>query len=318
MIGATGCSDTDSDVPAPATADNRPIPEITIPGDGAIFSSGNSVQFIGNCLDPEDGVLEGIAVMWDSNLDGDIGNGLSFSSDTLSEGTHTITLTCTDSQGNTGTNIITITIAAPAGDAPTAEITSPADGSFFFNGDIVRLTGTGADAEGNELTDAALAWTSDIDGELCTGADCGTNTLRIGTHTIILTCTDAAGISGTDTVTITIKRYTDAPPTATIGAPADGAVFSQGESIRFTGSATDPEEGLLTGDALVWTSDIDEIIGTGGSITIDSLRVGNHQITLTGIDANGDIGEMTVRITVIAQTESPRDVTVPVTGQTTF
>ena len=53
------------------------------------------------------------------------------------------------------------------------------------------------------------------------------------------------------------------PPVAVISSPADGASFTQGESITFTGSATDLEDGALTGASLVWASNIDGEIGTG-------------------------------------------------------
>jgi OOP family OmpA-OmpF porin len=45
---------------------------------------------------------------WRSSRDGDIGTGASFSR-TLSPGTHTITLTCTDTQGLTGASSINVT-----------------------------------------------------------------------------------------------------------------------------------------------------------------------------------------------------------------
>ncbi|NIA11986.1 MAG: PKD domain-containing protein, partial [Nitrospiraceae bacterium] len=88
------------------------------------------------------------------------------------------------------------------------------------------------------------------------------------------------------------------PTTVTITAPADGSTFSTGDTITFQGSATDPEDGPLTGACLVWTSSIDGQIGTGESFTRSDLSVGTHTITLTATDSQGARGAASVTITV--------------------
>ncbi len=90
----------------------------------------------------------------------------------------------------------------------------------------------------------------------------------------------------------------DSPPTVTITSPADGSTFNKGDTITFTGSATDPEDGALTGSSLVWTSSIDGQIGTGESFTKNDLSVGTHTITLTATDSEGATGTASVTITV--------------------
>lgn len=76
-------------------------------------------------------------------------------------------------------------------------------------------------------------------------------------------------------------------PTVTIASPADEANFDAGATVRLEGSATDPEEGALTGEALEWGSDLDGPIGTGGTVTTDALSEGHHVVTLTATDADG-------------------------------
>jgi hypothetical protein len=86
-----------------------PVAQINHPGDGEVRPAANPIPFVGVGNDFEDGVLPGTALAWTSSIDGSIGTGNSFSR-TLSAGTNVITLTVTDSMGNTGSTSITLTI----------------------------------------------------------------------------------------------------------------------------------------------------------------------------------------------------------------
>ena len=104
-------------------------------------------------------------------------------------------------------------------------------------------------------------------------------------------------------------------PTASITSPTDGSTFNEGDNITFNGTGSDPEDGALTDAFLVWTSSIDDQIGTGTSFTTSSLSVGAHTITLTATDSNSATGTDSVSITVNA-TYSWTMLNLPDTGQT--
>jgi len=89
-------------------------------------------------------------------------------------------------------------------------------------------------------------------------------------------------------------------PTATISAPAANASFVQGASVTFTGTGSDPEDGVLSGASLVWTSSLDGQIGTGATFSTTALRVGTHTITLKATDSKGATGSATRSIKVTA------------------
>ena len=88
---------------------------------------------------------------------------------------------------------------------------------------------------------------------------------------------------GQDTVTILSGQ----PPIASITLPPNGATYNYTNSVTFSGTGTDPETGALIGASLVWRSSINGQIGTGNTISLSTLSVGNHTITLTATDSEG-------------------------------
>jgi len=90
-------------------------------------------------------------------------------------------------------------------------------------------------------------------------------------------------------------------PTVSITSPADGSNFDSGATILFEGTASDTKDGDLTA-SLVWTSDIDGEIGTGGSFST-TLSDGSHTITASVTDSGGKTGNDSVSITIGTPTE---------------
>jgi hypothetical protein len=83
---------------------------ITSPSDGASFEAGVEITFSGSAKDCIEGELSEDSLVWKSDQQGEIGKGKEFTRDDLSEGTHSVTLTATNSLGETAINTITITI----------------------------------------------------------------------------------------------------------------------------------------------------------------------------------------------------------------
>jgi hypothetical protein len=94
------------------------LPEVTIasPPDKSTYASGAPILFSGTATDPEDGDLSN-AIVWTSNLDGQIGIGQSVTA-VLSNGLHTVRASATDSAGKTGSASVKLRV----GVAPTAGV----------------------------------------------------------------------------------------------------------------------------------------------------------------------------------------------------
>jgi len=93
------------------------------------------------------------------------------------------------------------------------------------------------------------------------------------------------------------KTPANKPPTVSIDSPNDFATYLQGDSIEFSGTAEDTEDGTLSGDSLVWTSNIDSQFGTGASFSIVPSP-GQHEIILTATDSVGATGSEAIRLII--------------------
>ncbi|RRQ21050.1 S8 family peptidase [Thiohalobacter thiocyanaticus] len=187
-------------------------------------------------------------------------------------GSHSVTWTATDSAGNTGSAIQSVTVQ----DTTAPEVQAPADLTVQSTGDAVAV-------------DLGSASASDrVDGSLSASAD-NIGPFALGTHTVTWTATDAAGNSGSDTQTVVVTLSDVTAPV--VSAPPDILIEASGS---------------LTAVALGSASAVDNI---DGSLSASPNRsgpfpVGSHTVTWTATDSAGNTGSAT-------QTVSVQDTTPP-------
>ena len=134
------------------------------------------------------------------------------------------------------------TTTTPTGGAraPTAEIASPASGLTIDEGTPVQLSGSATDPEDGPLGEAALAWTSTLDGPLGTGSSLEITSPSVGVHTITLTATDSDGNTGEASVALLVEEleFLD----GTVGDPQIGIIVNSGGNAVRLFRLGDPDE----------------------------------------------------------------------------
>jgi subtilisin len=190
-----------------------PSVTITSPADGASFDSEATISFAGTASDAEDGNLTS-SLVWTSDLDGQIGTGGSFS-EVLSDGTHTVTASVTDSGGLAGSASITVTVEASGGEGGTVTINSLVGSSSLINKNFWRATVTAT-------IDPALS------GAVVSGAWNGGSTVSCTTDGIGQCSVTSSNLSTKTVSSITFKvsgvalagyTYDGGEPTVTVDKP---------------------------------------------------------------------------------------------------
>jgi hypothetical protein len=95
------------------------------------------------------------------------------------------------------------------------------------------------------------------------------------------------------------------PPSVAITGPADQTVIDDGQAVSFNATASDPEDGVLSGSAIQWSSDRDGALGSGSTLTLSGLSTGTHCITAIAADAHGASASACIALTV--RDNSPGD-----------
>ncbi|MBK7949336.1 MAG: DUF1929 domain-containing protein [Deltaproteobacteria bacterium] len=293
---------------AETTAPNaQPVVVVTGPADGASAPAGIPIDLTAEATDAEEGDLTG-AIVWSSDRDGVLGAGGSLQVNGLSVGTHVLTAAVTDYENATGQDSISFTILVNLG--PTVTITSPANGSTTTETRPVSLTATASDPEDGDLS-STIVWSSSLSGPLGTGANLNLTTLAAGVHTLTALVLDTAGQPDSDSVELTIA--VNAAPSVAITSPVDGSTRTVGTPISLAANAHDPEDGDLTG-SLTWTSSLDGALGSGGTLSIDTLSPGVHSLTVAVTDSFGLAGSDQISLTIAVNAPPTVTITAPADG----
>ncbi|MFL5319098.1 MAG: PKD domain-containing protein [Myxococcaceae bacterium] len=289
-----------------SSENSLPVAAIDSPANGIYVDQGSAVQLTGHATDAEDGALAGGALSWSSDKQGALGTGGAVSFTATQVGAQQIVLTAVDSSGGTAYATITLNVVLPGGNKPpAATISQPSNNAQVTLGANVSFAGSATDPEDGALTGASLSWTSSKDGALGTGGSFSKTNLTQGAHVVTLTATDSKGLTGAATVNFTVNAPNNQPPTVSITAPANNFTAFFGTNITFTGAATDPEDGALTGASLAWTSSKDGAIGTGASMSSSTLSTGSHTIRLTATDSGGNSAVASIAISILPQNQPP-------------
>jgi len=193
------------------TFDTKPSVSISHPSSGSMYEEGDTIDFIAIVDDDQTASVD-LTVQWVSSIDGELPGALPpdgtgqviYSTASLSDGNHTITLRVTDDGAQSGDSSVTLTIN-DVPDAPQISVIHPASGESGSEGTAFRFAVQVSDAQ--DPPDALLVeFESDVDGIFCTPtadatglAECSAE-LTPGDHHLMLRATDRNALTTTEDV----------------------------------------------------------------------------------------------------------------------
>jgi len=255
----------------------------------------------------------------------------SFTTATLTNGTHPLSVTVTDLAGNvsgtTSASVIIDTVApaavtglAASNNNGSTPVAIPNNGST--NDNTPALSGTAEAGSKVSIYDGTT-----LLGTVTAGSNGAwsytTSTLADGTHTLNVTATDAAGnVSPNASVTLTVD--TAVPAASTLTVTADNVTPNVTiPSGGYTNDNTPTLSGTAEAGSVVTISDGSTVlgsvtVGTGGAwtFTTSALSNGTHPLSVAVKDAAGNVSPAT-SATVIVDTVAPTASTLVVTNDVT-
>jgi glucose/arabinose dehydrogenase len=175
----------------------------------------------------------------------------------------------------------------------------------------VNFSGNGSsDPDADPLT---YGW--DLNGDLIftdsTAVQTSYTFTQPGSYIVRLRVTDSKGASDTASLVIVVSGGTaNTPPTVSIDSPAAGTTWKVGDTITFSGSATDAQDGQLPASALSWslflwhcpstchTHSIQDFpgVGSGSFVAPDHEYPSYLELTLRATDTGELTDTKTIRL----------------------
>jgi len=192
----------------------------------------------------------------------------------------------------------------PVNEPPQVDILQPIDGSTFYEGFPITFTASAWDSEDGDLSDT-IQWYSPYY-MLPTGAEF-TQAFFAGSHAVSAYVEDSAGASATVSVTFTVLPNT--VPEISISTPATGDQFPVGDSVSFSATASDAEDGDISA-SIQWSSSLNGPLGVGANVNSTELSPGEHTIIATVFDSAGAETSSSVTIQVFVPVNAPPQVSI--------
>lgn len=264
--------------------------EVT-PSSGELDALEATLELSAEARDGDGNALSGQAFEWSSSDEAVVtvdGDGVVTA---VANGNTTVEATTGDVTGQTAVTVRQVPVEVDVG---------PPEVTLDTQGATADFSVESADANGHPVDDVTYVWRSSAPG-VATVDDEGVATARGAGETKIVATAEPGGVADTARLTVELNGA----PSVAIQSPSDGATYGSGESVTFQGSASDPQDGSLSGPDLVWASDVDGQLGTGASFSRSDLSVNQHAISLTATDSDGL--SSTISVDIIVEEASPPD-----------
>jgi galactose oxidase-like protein/Big-like domain-containing protein len=186
--------------------------------------------------------------------------------------------------------------------APGVTLTQPANGDTFPAPATVSLAATASDSDGTVTKVEFFNGATKLGEDTTAPYGFTWSGLAAGSYTVTARATDNLGVSTTSAPVSFTVGAANTPPTVSITAPTDGAVFPWKPTITVTATASDPGGSVTKVEFRDGPNLLGQDTTSPYSFTWRNVPVGTHQLTAIATDNTGaPTTSSAVKITVNAK-----------------
>ena len=257
---------------------------LTAPAAGAVFQAGATITLTATATPTNSSrPIVKVEFFRGTTLIGtDTTSPYSFAWTNVPAGSYSLTAKATDSTGATATSAArSIKVNAP----PTVNLTAPANNAVFNSGSTIALAATAADSDGTISKVEFFRGATLIGSDTTSPYSFNWTNVAAGTYVLTAKATDSnAAVTTSAAVNITV----DTPPTVSITAPANNAVFLPATNVTVTASAADADGTVASVDFLDGATLVGSVVAPGPfTTTLSNLAAGTHTLTARATDNLG-------------------------------
>jgi chitinase len=184
--------------------------------------------------------------------------------------------------------------------APTAQITSPANGATFTAPANIPIAANASDSDGTVARVDFFQGTTLLGSDTTSPYSFSWTNVPTGTYSLRAVATDSLGATGSSpTVSITVRAATGQPPTVSLTSPNNGASFTCGASVQVAASASDTDGFVSRVEFLDNGNVISSDTTAPYSATWVASPAGSHALTARAVDdTNSSATSPAVNVTV--------------------
>ncbi len=281
-----------------------PSVSITAPTNNAVFTAPANITITANASDT-DGTITQVEFYRDTTLIGsDNTSPYSVAWNSVAAGSYSLTAKATDNRGAiTTSSAITVISNAP----PSVSITAPANNAVFTAPANITITANASDTDGTITQVEFYRGTTLIGSDNTSPYSVAWNSVAAGSYSLTAKATDNRGAITTSSA---ITVISNAPPSVSITAPTNNAVFTAPANITITANASDTDGTITQVEFYRDTTLIGSDNTSPYSVAWNSVAAGSYSLTARATDNRGVITTSNA-ITVISNVLPTVSITAP-------
>ena len=278
------------------------LPFIVSPANGSSFSLGSDVSITIDSLEPS---VVGVEVFANGSSIG-VSDTLPFTLSWLTPpgGVYSLEAVANEAGGISRTSTtVSITVLGAQNLLPTVDITSPADGASYIEGDSIGLSATADDADGSVVKVEFFQGGTKLGEDLTAPWDFLWINPAVGDYSVTAVATDNVGGTTTSTtIALTVEaNASNVAPTVAMASPVDGSVYTEGDTVELGATASDADGSVVKVEFYQGAIKLGEDTVAPYSYSWLNTVPGNYTLTAVATDDIGATATSTaVSITVDA------------------